>query len=185
MSSIQPLPLRNLRNMFQTLFQTHTPSPEANCISSAGNITFPKYTVALSFLPWAPSGWLFYCWYVWPNLGYSGSLSASSWGAGGSSGTNRLFARRPPQNKPYDHWRETRVSINTRSNMFHNTLTSCPNSYRRSRQHSLLSCMSDMCCVSRDPDFSPLSLPLVGHHENGVLKAENGASPRTKKLKSP
>lgn len=35
---------------------------------------------------------------------------------------------------------------------------------------------------------SPLmltSLPTVGHHENGVLKAENGVSPRTKKLKSP
>ena len=25
----------------------------------------------------------------------------------------------------------------------------------------------------------------VGHHENGVLKAENGASPRTKKIKAP
>lgn len=30
-----------------------------------------------------------------------------------------------------------------------------------------------------------LSLLLVGHHENGVLKAENGTSPRIKKLKSP
>lgn len=31
----------------------------------------------------------------------------------------------------------------------------------------------------------PLKRDSLGHHENGVLKAENGASPRTKKLKSP
>ncbi|XP_076612421.1 translocating chain-associated membrane protein 2 [Chaetodon auriga] len=31
----------------------------------------------------------------------------------------------------------------------------------------------------------PLKRDSFGHHENGVLKAENGASPRTKKLKSP
>lgn len=43
---------------------------------------------------------------------------------------------------------------------------------------------SYMCCINRGTDFSLLCL-AVGHHENGVLKAENGASPRTKKLKSP
>uniref|UniRef100_G3P3Z8 Translocation associated membrane protein 2 n=1 Tax=Gasterosteus aculeatus aculeatus TaxID=481459 RepID=G3P3Z8_GASAC len=31
----------------------------------------------------------------------------------------------------------------------------------------------------------PLKRDSIGHHENGVLKAENGASPRSKKLKSP
>uniref|UniRef100_A0A8C5F089 TLC domain-containing protein n=1 Tax=Gouania willdenowi TaxID=441366 RepID=A0A8C5F089_GOUWI len=31
----------------------------------------------------------------------------------------------------------------------------------------------------------PLKRDSLAHHENGVLKAENGASPRTKKLKSP
>ncbi|XP_061562927.1 translocating chain-associated membrane protein 2 [Cololabis saira] len=31
----------------------------------------------------------------------------------------------------------------------------------------------------------PLKRDSLGHHENGVLKAENGLSPRTKKLKSP
>uniref|UniRef100_A0A3Q3AXF6 Translocation associated membrane protein 2 n=1 Tax=Kryptolebias marmoratus TaxID=37003 RepID=A0A3Q3AXF6_KRYMA len=31
----------------------------------------------------------------------------------------------------------------------------------------------------------PLKRDSLGHHENGVLKAENGVSPRTKKLKSP
>uniref|UniRef100_A0A3Q0RRL8 Translocation associated membrane protein 2 n=1 Tax=Amphilophus citrinellus TaxID=61819 RepID=A0A3Q0RRL8_AMPCI len=31
----------------------------------------------------------------------------------------------------------------------------------------------------------PLKRDSFGHHENGVLKAENGTSPRTKKLKSP
>lgn len=30
-----------------------------------------------------------------------------------------------------------------------------------------------------------LSLYFLGYHENGVVKAENGTSPRTKKLKSP
>ncbi|KAG8511961.1 Translocating chain-associated membrane protein 2, partial [Galemys pyrenaicus] len=30
-----------------------------------------------------------------------------------------------------------------------------------------------------------VSLHLLGYHENGVVKAENGTSPRTKKLKSP
>lgn len=30
-----------------------------------------------------------------------------------------------------------------------------------------------------------VSLYFLGYHENGVVKAENGASPRTKKLKSP
>uniref|UniRef100_A0A674NXL9 Translocating chain-associated membrane protein n=1 Tax=Takifugu rubripes TaxID=31033 RepID=A0A674NXL9_TAKRU len=31
----------------------------------------------------------------------------------------------------------------------------------------------------------PIKRDSFGHHENGVLKAENGTSPRTKKLKSP
>uniref|UniRef100_A0A668A7L3 Translocation associated membrane protein 2 n=1 Tax=Myripristis murdjan TaxID=586833 RepID=A0A668A7L3_9TELE len=31
----------------------------------------------------------------------------------------------------------------------------------------------------------PLKRDSLGHHENGILKAENGASPRTKKLKAP
>lgn len=30
-----------------------------------------------------------------------------------------------------------------------------------------------------------VSLHFLGYHENGVVKAENGTSPRTKKLKSP
>lgn len=30
-----------------------------------------------------------------------------------------------------------------------------------------------------------VSLYFLGYHENGVVKAENGTSPRTKKLKSP
>ncbi|XP_068197868.1 translocating chain-associated membrane protein 2 isoform X3 [Antennarius striatus] len=35
------------------------------------------------------------------------------------------------------------------------------------------------------PALRPLKRDSLGHHENGVLKAENGASPRTRKLKSP
>ncbi|CAL8392181.1 unnamed protein product [Arctogadus glacialis] len=35
------------------------------------------------------------------------------------------------------------------------------------------------------PALRPLKRDSLGHHENGVLKAENGASPRTKKIKAP
>lgn len=70
-------------------------------------------TIALILLPRVLSGWLFCCWYVWPNLGSCGSLSVSSWGAGGSLDMNRLFARRLPQNNPCGRWRETHVSRTT------------------------------------------------------------------------
>lgn len=51
------------------------------------------------------------------------------------------------------------------------------------RPHGHLSCsshgiMAGAPCVS-------VSLHFLGYHENGVVKAENGTSPRTKKLKSP
>lgn len=43
---------------------------------------------------------------------------------------------------------------------------------------SLAPVPAEMPCLS-------VSLYLLGYHENGVVRAENGASPRTKKLKSP
>lgn len=73
---------------------------------------------ALIFFLSAP-GWLFYCWCVWPSLGCSGSLSASSWGAGGSSDTNRLSERRPHQNKPFGRLRKTCVSGSMQQLLFH------------------------------------------------------------------
>lgn len=42
-----------------------------------------------------------------------------------------------------------------------------------------------VCAEPGGNTTSVCPLHFLGYHENGVVKAENGTSPRTKKLKSP